>query len=317
VIFQDFFNRVFALKPKAKPSKDIDVLINESLKKPFRFAIDIVDACNLKCVNCPRGVYYKNNTSKMMELNVFKRLMDRIASVCECEEVLFYNWTEPFLHPELDKFIQTVNNRGIKCGLSSNLSFSKPRLLESVLMQSPALVVSVSGFEQSTHQLYHKGADINKVKANLKYIYDFKNRHNPALHVEVHCLQFVYNQEDQSMWEQFCADHGFLYMAKPAYHSEAATPEEVERLLWKPEFDKLPNGKFKVKSYLSKIPIAKSCNLHNTIPLDCLGDIYLCCIYWNRKEFKIGNLYNSSLSDIQRRRLSLHECAYCTALRSS
>ena len=48
-------------------------LVRAALRKPFRFNIDIVDAHNLKCVICPRGVYYKNNTFKRIELEVFRR----------------------------------------------------------------------------------------------------------------------------------------------------------------------------------------------------------------------------------------------------
>ena len=252
-----------------------------------------------------------------MELDVFKRLLDKLTSECECKGIELYNWTEPFLHPGLDKFVHAVNSKGIGCTLSTNLSFRKPALLESVLTQTPALIVSVSGFEQKTHELYHKGSDVNTVKENLKFIVGFREKQNLTLHLEVHCLQFVDNQKDQLMWEQFCNDHGLIFLAHPAYASEVATPQSVARLLWKPAFDELPDGKFKVKNYYSKEPGVKPCDLHNTISLDCYSDVYLCCIYWNRKEFKIGNYFDIPIDEIQRRRLSLRECASCTVFRKS
>src|SRR5512143_4116551 len=92
-----------------------NALVRESLKKPFRFSIDVVDACNLRCVICPRGVYYKKSTANRMKLEVFERLLDKIVSECECQTIQLYNWTEPFLHPELDKFVAAVMRRGIGC----------------------------------------------------------------------------------------------------------------------------------------------------------------------------------------------------------
>lgn len=290
--------------------------VYESPKKPFRFSIDIVDACNLRCVICPSGVYYKGNTSKRMELDVFKRLLDKITSECECNEIWLYNWTEPFLHPELDKFVHAVKTEGIACTVSSNLSFMNPALLESVLMEAPALIVSVSGFDQQTHELYHKGSDVKKVKENLKFIANFKEKQNIPLYVEVHCLQFVDNIKDQMMWGQFCNELGFICNPKPAHASEVATPENVKRLLFKPGFIESPDGSFKVQRNMSNKPVLEPCDLHNTIPLDCRCDVYLCCIHWNRKEYNVGNYFDLSIEDIQRRRLSLRDCAYCTVGRS-
>lgn len=287
------------------------VLIRESLKKPFRFVIDTVDACNLKCVHCHRGVNYKNNTSKRMRLDVLERLLDKIIAECKCNEIALYNWTEPFLNPELDKFVGAIMSRGIKCILSSNLSLNKQAMLEAVLLQKPTLVVSVSGFEQKTHERYHKGSDVSRVKENLRHIAVFRDKHNLELHVEVHCLQFIDNQQDQMMWEQFCKDHGFIFLAKPAHGCEVSTPETAERLIIKPRFEKMPDGQMKVKNNLSDNPVLDTCFLHNVIPLSCDCDVYLCCIYGNTIERRIGNFFDLSLKEIQRRRLSHRECAYC------
>ncbi|MGC2423988.1 MAG: radical SAM protein [Nitrospirota bacterium] len=287
------------------------VLIHESLKKKFSFQIDTVDACNLRCVHCHRGVNYKKNTSKKMGLDVLERLLDKITSECECKDIGLYNWTEPFLNPELDKCVAAIMSRGIGCLLSSNLSLNKPAMLEAVLSQKPTLVVSVSGFEQKTHELYHKGSDVSRVKESLKYIAGFREKQNLELHVEVHCLQFVDNQQDQMMWEHFCKEHGFIFVAKPAHGCEVSTPETAERLIVKPRFEEMPDGQVKVKNNLSDKPVLNPCFLHNAIPLNCDCDVYLCCIYGNTARRRIGNFFDLPLKEIQRLRLSHRECAYC------
>jgi len=98
VKFPNFLNRISTLRSEGTAAK---ALVRESLKNPFSFNIDIVDTCNLRCVICPRGVYYKDNTSDRMDLGLFNRLLDKISSECECKYISLYNWTEPFLHPEL------------------------------------------------------------------------------------------------------------------------------------------------------------------------------------------------------------------------
>lgn len=289
--------------------------IHGSLRKPFSFNIDIVDACNLRCVHCPRGVYYQKSTSTKMGLDVFKRLLEKITSECKCQKVDLYNWSEPFLHPELDKFVAVVKNKNIVCGLSSNLSFNSPARLEAVLMHSPSLIVSVSGFTQEVHERYHKGSNLENVKNNLKFIANLKEKHHLPLSVRIHCLQFADNQEDQLLWEQYCGDYGFIYHGAPAYCSEVTTPETAARLLYRPGFDRDANGGTKVRVDFSKTPILEACPLYNTIPINAHGNVYLCCIYWNRDAYKIGNYFDTSLHYVQERRLLHRDCSHCIVFR--
>lgn len=287
-----------------------------SLRRPFSFEIDIVDACNLRCVHCPRGVYYHKSTSTRMELDVFKRLLDKITSECRCRQIDLFNWSEPFLHPELDQFVNVVKSMNIKCGLSSNLSFNNPARLEAVLMHSPSLIVSVSGFTQAVHERYHRGSNLETVKGNLKFIANLRETRRLSLHVRIHCLQFVDNKDDQLLWKQFCDDYGFVYQGTPAYCSEVSTPETAKRLLIQPGFYRDSDGKEKIEMYFSETPSFESCPLHNTIPINVHGDVYLCCIYWNREKYKIANYFDASLISIQEKRLVHRHCSHCMVSRN-
>jgi hypothetical protein len=269
----------------------------------------------LRCVHCPRGVYYHKSTSTRMELDVFKRLLDKITSECRCRQIDLFNWSEPFLHPELDLFVEVVKRKNIKCVLSSNLSFNNRTRIEAVLMHSPTLIVSVSGFTQTVHERYHKGGNLETVKDNLKFIADLREARRLSLHVRIHCLQFVDNRDDQLLWKQFCDDYGFFYHGTQAYCSEVSTPETAERLLIRPGFRTDSDGKKKIEMYFSETPIFESCTLHNTIPINVHGDVYLCCIYWIREKYKIANYFDSSLASIQEKRLMHYHCSHCMVSR--
>lgn len=301
----------------SRPKDELLSLIKDSLKKPFSFEVDIVDACNLRCVHCPRGVYYKKSTSTKMGPDFFKRLLDKMTSECTCQRVDLYNWSEPFLHPELDEFVKAVTRKNVACGLSSNLSFNKPSHLEAVLMNSPSLIVSVSGFTQAIHERYHKGSNIENVKSNLKFIANLRKTKGLSLHVRIHCLQFVDNQEDQLLWEQFCRDYEFIYHAIPACCSEVTTPETAARLLIQPGFYRDSDGETKMHMNFSETPSFETCPLHNTIPINAYGDVYLCCIYWNRDEYRIGNFLDTPLAAIQEKRFLHRACSHCTVFRKT
>jgi sulfatase maturation enzyme AslB (radical SAM superfamily) len=250
-----------------------------------------------------------------MELSVFRAILDKMTSEGRCHSVVLCNWTEPFLHPQIDKFVEAVNCKNIACSLSTNLSFEFSSRLEAVLQHAPGIVISVSGFSQEMHELYHKGSNLEVIKKNLQFISKLREKLRLALHVEIHCLEFIDNQEDQLQWESYCNDYGFIFRSKPAFCSDVTSPETAGRLLYQPSFYQESDGKLKISRHFSKIPLAKACALHNTIPIDSQGDVFLCCIYWNHDQYKIGNFLNTQLCTIQERRLLHHDCAHCTVLR--
>jgi len=67
--------------------------------------------------------------------------------------------------------------------------------------------------------------------------------------------------------------------------------------------------------YFSENPSFEACPLHNTIPINVHGDVYLCCIYWNREKYKIANYFDASLISIQEKRLLHRNCSHCTVFR--
>lgn len=292
-------------------NNELEAAVLESLSRPFKLNIDIVDACNLKCPSCPRGSGISENTKARMSLADFDRLLSRVTSEVKVNAIEPFNWTEPFLHPQLDQFIGLMKKYKIGCVLSTNMSFRKPQLLENVLRHSPAILVSVSGFTQETQSIYHRASNINYIKANLEFISDFRKANNLKFKVEVHCLQFIDNQQDQLQWEKYCNDHDFIYFGKPANSFGLITEETVARLITKPEIEVLSDGTVQPKKYYLEKPSYEFCRFHNRLTVDALGDVYLCCIYWNTEKYKVGNIFELSLKDIQRNRMQHYDCLYC------
>ena len=321
-LYRQFVERLRGVaKRNASPQEDqgadrLARLIEGSLKNPFSFEVDTVDACNLRCVHCPRGVHFQNNTSARMTPEFFNRMLDKMTEECRCKGVDLYNWSEPFLHPELAQLVMAVQSRHILCGLSSNLSLTNRARLEAVLRQSPnSLIVSVSGFTQEVHERYHKGSNVETVKDNLRFIADFRKDSGLFVNVRIHCLQFVDNREDQVLWEQFCKEYGFVYHSLPACCSEVTTPETAGRLLDPPGFYTDADGRVKVQMVFSETPRFDPCPLHNTVPINARGDVYLCCIYWNRDEYRIGGFLDNSLASLQEKRFLHPHCSGCMVFR--
>lgn len=132
--------------------------------------------------------------------------------------------------------------------------------------------------------------------------------------MELCCLQFIDNQQDQLEWERYCSDHEFIYLGTPATFCGPGTVENFERFLYKPEVDISSDGVVTKRKIIKK-PNYRWCRFHNRLPVDVRGDVYLCCIYPNTENYKISNLQEMSVRDIQMRRLAHPECLCCSGLR--
>nr|WP_148224026.1 hypothetical protein [Sediminispirochaeta smaragdinae] len=104
-----------------------------------------------------------------MEFSLFEKILLK-AKQNGATSVELYNWTEPFLHPDIKKFVNEVKKYELPLFLSSNLSLrSIPQLIDTLHAGVDILYVSVSGFTNKVHQINHVGSDINVVKKPSDY----------------------------------------------------------------------------------------------------------------------------------------------------
>jgi hypothetical protein len=155
---------------------EIDLVRQHKLKSALQrtqtaqayYFIDIVGNCNLRCPSCPMGQNYSGKPKGMMKLDKFQRILDKIVKECNGLSVFvdLYNWAEPLLHPNAADFVREVKKRGMKCGISSNLSLAVN--LRDLIKAGPDYIrVSLSGYNNDVYQKTHVGGDINVVKSNL------------------------------------------------------------------------------------------------------------------------------------------------------
>jgi MoaA/NifB/PqqE/SkfB family radical SAM enzyme len=283
---------------------------NEGMKVPQLFYIDIVDACNLHCVDCPRGQIAKN-TSRRLAPDHLARILDKAQSECDIHTVGLYNWAEPFLHPELPEMVRVVTSRAIACWLSTNLALRRIPTLERVIQQRPSrIVVSVSGFSQEVYRRYHKGGNIETVKSNLMSIAELMKKYGShGVTVQVDYLQFNDNAEEAPLMKRFCEDLGIGFQEKPAVGLGGdGTGESKKRLLPLPE-----RKSHQLRQENQQPQRHWPCRLlDDTMAIDASGDVYLCCAAWYYPKFYIGNYMDLSLRELCWLRMRHPKCEHCT-----
>jgi wyosine [tRNA(Phe)-imidazoG37] synthetase (radical SAM superfamily) len=273
-------------------------------------AIDLIDKCQLKCTYCARGVGTIPNTNSIMALNAYEKVLDGIKRD-KFKSVALYNWTEPFLNPNLVEYVnlfRRILGKNCRLSLSSNLSLPKISHLEQVMFEDPdELLVSVSGFTNEIHTIYHKGSDIEVVKQQLERLSRLEEAIRRKVYVKY--LDFGYNKCESETFKQFASNLGLSFIATTGYGSPQ-NPTDIPSLEYNE--NKLCEhlyAKFDIVRYHDSITLL--CNA--ALSMDWKADVFLCCRFPNLPRLRIGNYVEDSLETILTRRQLHPFCARCDA----
>lgn len=163
----------------------------------YSYNIEVSGTCNLQCAACARGSSNEVDAPKgFMDIALFEALLQKIKKESPGKETALYlfNWSEPFLHPQLPELVGLANKYGLSPHLSSNLV--RPLNLKDVLKAKPqSLRVSLSGYYPEIYNQTHCTGDINLVKSNAYLLRYLMNQFNSTFPVEFCFLKYLHNME--------------------------------------------------------------------------------------------------------------------------
>lgn len=173
----------------------------------FKYSIEVADRCNLKCISCPRGNFPGPAGGRMMDLETFEAVLDKIIREDPLVwEIELYRWGEPLLNPLLPRLIEAVNRRGLGAVISTNLNVG--RNLEEVAAAGPRqIIVSASGFEASYEET-HTGGCWPVFLENLNRLARWRERTDPPVEVEVYYHLYRDRRADYEKMRRLCQDLG-------------------------------------------------------------------------------------------------------------
>lgn len=279
-----------------------------------KFNIDIVSGCNLRCKACPVGMPEYSNSigvpmnymaTETFEAICIKALEDTHGA---CNFGL-YNWTEPTMHPDLDKFISIANEYSIPCGISTNLNHDYDwKRLHSVDLSH--MVITVSGLTQKTYQINHKGGMVDKVVKNLVQV--SKELASAKWFKNIYIVYLVHeqNKHEYILFKKLADSLGIPIVPSLAYYMPIE--KVLEGLIDPPE----------ELSYISYDPRrmqdaldgyrTSACSLRDhQISLDHQANYYVCCGQ-SPSATPLGNYLEDNFSHSYQLRSQSDLCAQCT-----
>ena len=133
-----------------------------------RVAIEVTNACNLRCRLCPTWQHMKRKPG-FMSLENFKKIIDENKDIFKRINLIFAG--EPLLNKDVFKMTAYAEENGVEVLLSTNTTlFDDDKIKELFDSGLSILIVCLDGATKEVHEQYRQGSDFEAVKKNIERI---------------------------------------------------------------------------------------------------------------------------------------------------
>ena len=254
--------------------------------------IEPTNICNLKCPLCPSGNGTLKRTKGYMNFNVFKKIIDEIQATAFM--VVLWNQGEPYLNKDFNKMVKYASDRGLFTLVSTNgnIAFNAEEVVNSGL---DSMIISLDGTTQETYNKYRVNGELEKVIDNVKRLVTAKKKHkkqNPLLRWQF--LVMKHNEHELGKIEELAKE---LQVDNLDLKSiQIYEKSDINNFL--PTNPKYRRYKVDGDSFELKYGIKNRCRrIWTNAVVNWNGDVAMCC-FDKENEHKIGNVENSSLTQL-------------------
>lgn len=243
------------------------------------------------------------NSGSRLSLDKFQAIVRKVASE-GYKRIGLFNWTEPFLNPDLALYMEAIKASGLGAALSSNFSLRRIPNLESVLRVTDHIIISVSGFDQDVYAIDHVDGEIEYVKANLRHAAGLKASGKISTIIVLRLLKFAYNHAEEAKLRAFAADLGINFEVLDGVGDPRTPIQGVTNEAFAARVNSVGQPKQSAPDKVCPLVFGQ-CSI------DSKGDAYLCCAYPNYPVTRIGPYLELSQEELVLARHHHRLCVTC------
>ena len=264
--------------------------------------IDLINTCPLKCPSCAVGSIGGRKPA-IMDFGDFCYILDKIGKI---RHVQFYMYSDPCLHPKLDKYVWECTKRGIPSYISTVLQRTNCDFRKLIEARPSEFRISFAGWDKMYY--YQAGAE--------KEIFDRKVEEVCALprYPETKWTMVFHlyndNHNEVSKAKKLAEKHKLHFVIIPSIFMPCEKVVEqnysdqdlrlIDCLLQTPE------------QSISKMKFHDDyCLLWKQISVDALGRVYLCQLVYEDR-FIVGDIFRDSIKGLMQRIKKHPFCRKCT-----
>jgi MoaA/NifB/PqqE/SkfB family radical SAM enzyme len=259
---------------------------------PYRYTIDPLNVCNLRCPLCPTGLGTLGRERGKMTPEQFYGLIDQVAPYAYSVEM--YNWGEPFLHPQIFEMIKYASSKRIAVRLSSNMNrFSPEMAMKAVQSGLDAVLVSVDGATQEVYEKYRRGGNLERVLENVRMLVDAKKKAGSRTpFITLRMLVNKYNEDQIESMRQIADDLDVDAFTLGTTFVDTTDPKQIEE--WLPKDEALSYYDYSSE----KLENVWHCaDLWESVTINWDGGLAPCC-WLHEKGHDYENVYDRPLKEI-------------------
>ena len=261
---------------------------------PMALSIEPTTACNLRCPECPSGLRSFSRATGMMNLAMFKQIIDQLHVRLAYLNLYFQG--EPFLNPAFFDMIRYASSKNIYISTSTNAHYlnenNARKIIESGLDK---LIISVDGADQESYSSYRIGGNLSKVLDGVKTLVREKKIRKSAIPMVVmQCIVMKSNQHQVKEMVKIAQELGVDIQFKTAqvYRVEVGKSIVPDNPSWS-RYKVNGNGTLKIKNQLDD----RCWRMWSSAVITWDGRIVPCC-FDKDAQHQMGDLTNESFKDI-------------------
>jgi len=266
---------------------------------PTSMTIDPVTACNLRCPFCPTGGGYTGLARDVLTPELFERIIGHLRAEL-LDEVVLYNWGEPFLNQHIFDYIRFFSSQGTRTEISTNFSAADydERFLEKIVNSGlTRLLVSVDGASQQTYEKYRVRGNHQRVVANMRRLAEVKRTLDSALpQVSYKMLLNRFNQHEVDQAREIAASCDAEFVLNERFWCPDELRDEwIATSVLESHQAAIPQG----FSSEPEETISTFCRqLWDSVIVNANGGVFPCCLLFHNEDM-VGNLAEQDIDEIR------------------
>jgi radical SAM protein with 4Fe4S-binding SPASM domain len=262
--------------------------------KPVNVTIEPTNICNIRCPVCETGSGLLRREKKMMTLDEFKIIADKIAPFTNT--LMFYFMGEPFLNGDSYEMIKHARKKGISfITTCTNGSIIDPvKLVESGIDE---VSFQISGLTKDIHEIYRSGSDFDSVIDNLKKTIKARNERRSKMRIACGFILMKQNEHQARDFKKYMRQIGVdkAMIIDPCVR----TVEQGRRFLPSNEnhwiYDPISFKRGELRPIISS---KNGCSwIYYSVVIHVNGDVVPCCRDVNG-DFVMGNVLKQEFNEI-------------------
>lgn len=276
---------------------------------PVSVELDVTNVCNLNCPYCTNEDY-RTRCEVHLNIELVTRTIMELAAM-GVKAITFTGGGEPTMYPKLRESIELAKQYGLDVALISNGLSSFPS--KTIVQNCTWVRYSVDAYDQSSYIQSKQVDGFQRVWRNIEAVVNAKKEYRSKCIIGIGILTDVIGTGMLAKTTAAFKPLGVDYIQFRPVVFNAHDPRSKEHVIRWDEDDFQSSKSQETESYRVYISAAKYRNMtkensdrnykhctgvYFSCAIGATGDVWICCHMRGNKKFSIGNINQSTFSEI-------------------